>query len=254
MAGTFYPADAGSLASTVDGLLGHAAAGRQPGGQPAALIVPHAGYRYSGLVAAQAYARLRGPAGVGRILLLGPSHFVPIVGLAGPAADAWRSPLGDVPIDHAARELAALPADDRPHAREHSLEVQLPFLQRVFGGSRPAVLPVAVGRSAPTLTSDAIERLLTAGDLLVIVSTDLSHYHDDSTARQRDARTAAAILACDPTAIGDGDACGAYALRGLLAWAARHAAQVRQLDLRTSADAGGDPGRVVGYGAFEVNR
>jgi AmmeMemoRadiSam system protein B len=247
----FYPDDAHELAATVDQLLAAAATADSAGARPAAIIVPHAGYQYSAAVAAHAYAQLRGADRPERVVLLGPSHFVWLDGLAAPAADAWRSPLGDVTVDRAARDVAGLPADDRPHAREHAIEVQLPFLQRLFSGE-VRVLPIAVGRCLPAPVADAIEAVLTVGDALVVVSTDLSHYHDESTARQRDARTAAAIRARDASAIRDEDACGAYALRGLLAWAERHDATVRQLDLRTSADAGGGHARVVGYGAFEL--
>lgn len=251
VAGVFYPADAESLAATVDGLLLAAAADRPPT-RPAAMVVPHAGYRYSGAVAATAYARLGGNGGARRFLLLGPAHFVRLNGLAAPAADAWRTPLGEVAIDGAARDLAGLPVDDGPHAREHALEVQLPFLQRLIGAPL-TILPIAVGWCAPVMVAEAVDRL--AGrDMVVLVSTDLSHYHDDPTTRRRDARTAAAILARDPAAIRDDDACGAHALRGLLTWAARHAADVHQLALRTSAEASGDPSRVVGYGAFELTR
>ncbi len=251
VAGVFYPADAESLAGTVDRLL--ASVPGRPGAWPAAMVVPHAGYRYSGPVAATGYARLAASAGSGRFVLLGPAHFVRLYGLAASDAEAWRTPLGEVAIDIAARDLAGLPADDGPHSREHALEVQLPFLQRLISTGL-TVLPVAVGRCPPALVADALDRLLASGDMVVLVSTDLSHYYDDATARRRDARTAAAILARDPAAIRDEDACGAYALRGLLTWAVRHEAKVCQLDLRTSAETGGDPERVVGYGAFELIR
>lgn len=250
MAGTFYPAHPATLAATVDGLLVGLPSSAN---QPAALIVPHAGYQYSGPVAARAYVTLAGAGESAPVVLIGPSHFVPLTGLAAPAAAAWRTPLGVVDVDRASAEAAELPVDDRPHAREHALEVQLPFLQRVFGAGL-SILPIAVGQSSPAKVADALDRLAEIAAALIVVSTDLSHYHDDATARRRDARTAAAILARDPARIADEDACGAYALRGALAWAARHDLQVRQLDLATSADTAGGPERVVGYGAFAISR
>jgi len=250
--GTFYPSDPEVLARTVDGLL---ASARTPSetGAPVALVVPHAGYAYSGPVAATAYALLR-RSDVARVAVFGPAHFVPLRGTAVPGLRTWRTPLGGVTIDPELREAAirhgAL-VDDAPHAPEHSLEVQLPFLQRVVG-DRLSVLPVAVGFAAPAEVADAIAAVLSLA--LVVVSTDLSHYLDDAAARRRDRRTADAVVARDPDAIGADDACGAHALRGLLELARREDLQVRLLELRTSADTAGDPWRVVGYGAFAVTR
>ena len=139
--------------------------------------------------------------------------------------------------------------DDLPHEPEHAIEVQLPFLQRT-GGPSLEVLPVAVGVSRADEIADLIGALLPTA--LVVVSTDLSHYHDDATAKRLDRRTADAVLARDPDAIGPEDACGRYALRGLAEFARRAELDVRLLDLRTSADTAGDPGRVVGYGTFAL--
>jgi AmmeMemoRadiSam system protein B len=251
-AGTFYPADPDELRAMVDGLLAAAAAPTGP--VPRAVVVPHAGYVYSGPVAATAYAAVRPAADrIGRVAVLGPAHFVPLDGAAVPAAERWRTPIGDVELD---RELgrvaedAGAVTDDLPHEPEHSLEVQLPFLLRV-AGSDVRVLPVAVGRAAPGAVADLIEAVGETADL-VVVSTDLSHYHDHQTARRLDRRTADAIVARDPGAIGLEDACGVFALRGLVELARRTGATIRLLDLRTSADTAGGRSRVVGYGAFAV--
>lgn len=255
-AGSFYPDGPEELARTVDRLLAAAAAARPDPGRPspAAIIVPHAGYAYSGPVAASAYVAL-GVRRAARVVLLGPSHFVPLRGIAASEADAWRTPLGEVVVDAALRSAAidaGTVADDRPHAFEHALEVQLPFLVRAVPGEL-TVLPLAVGEVRPVEVADLLDALVPAADL-VVVSTDLSHYLDQATARRLDRRTAQAVVARDPSAIGDGAACGIFALLGILAFAGRHDVAVRILDLRTSADTAGDASRVVGYGAFAMSR
>jgi AmmeMemoRadiSam system protein B len=255
VAGSFYPSDAARLAAAVERLLRGAGA-VQVAPSLQGLIVPHAGYRYSGPVAASGYSLLRaGAAAIERLVLIGPAHFVPLCGAAVPAADGWLTPLGPVGIDgdlalHA-RALGAR-VDDAPHAPEHALEVQLPFLQIVLGHHVP-ILPVAVGDAEPGWVADLLGALLGVGAFL-IVSTDLSHYHADATAKAQDRRTAAAITARDPDAVGRDDACGIFALRGALEWARRADLAVGLLDLRTSADTAGDPSRVVGYGAFALTR
>lgn len=253
-AGSFYPDDPATLRAAVDGLL---AGVERPAGPtpepkaPMALIVPHAGYRYSGPVAATAYALVRVAR---RAVVLGPSHFVPLGGCAVPAGDAWATPLGDVPIDPDLRDAAAAAGarvDDVPHLGEHAIEVQLPFLQRVMPEGF-SVLPVGVGVGAAGDVADLIEILSDPPDLLVVVSTDLSHHHDAETARQLDRRTADAVVARDPTAIGPFDACGVFPLRGIVEHARRRDLPIQLLDLRNSADTGGDPSNVVGYGAFRL--
>lgn len=251
-AGTFYPGRAGALASLVDRLL--EAAQLPDGGLPEVLIVPHAGYEYSGPVAAVGYAALRRQELPSRLVLLGPAHFWPLHGTAVPAADAWATPLGEVAIDAELREAAGergAVIDDRPHADEHALEVQLPFLQRLAAVDLE-VLPVAVGIADPGAVADLVAALSGGLGATIVVSTDLSHYHDAETARRLDRRTADAIVARDPSAIGTEDACGVHALRGVLEHARRSDLGVRMLDLRTSADTAGDPRRVVGYGAFAL--
>lgn len=252
VAGTFYPDDPVELAETVDRLL--AAAGRLAGPSPRAVVVPHAGYAYSGPVAASAYALLRADP-PSRVALVGPAHFVPFGGFAVPTVDAWATPLGDVPIDRASRETAidaGAIADDAPDRGEHSLEVQLPFLQRVAGPGLTA-LPVTVGDAAPGEVADVLEAVGPAADL-VVVSTDLSHDLDARTAATLDRRTADAIVRLAQDGIPPRAACGATPLGGALVWAARRGLVATELDLRTSADTTGDARRVVGYGAFAFER
>jgi len=245
-AGRFYPGDPAELGALVDRLL-EAAQPSRPAGALRALVAPHAGYVYSGPVAATAFATLP-PRAELRVALLGPSHFAPLRGAAVTGADAWRTPLGVVPVDRGLRAAAVAAGaviEDGPHREDHALEVELPFLQR--RAASLGVLPIAVG---PDL--DHAAALLTALDseALIVVSTDLSHYHDDRTARALDRRTAEAVLALDAGAIRDRDACGADALRGLLLHARRSGWVCTLLDLATSADTSGDARNVVGYGAF----
>jgi AmmeMemoRadiSam system protein B len=254
VAGMFYPASPSELARHIDALID--AAGIPPAGPPpTALVVPHAGTVYSGPVAASAYARLRPhAASIARVVAFGPVHRVPVRGAAVPAADAWATPLGDVPIDAALRARAVArgaAVDDRPHAPEHALEVQLPFLQRILGEGF-SFLPIAVSELSARLTADLIGEFFGEKGTLVLVSSDLSHYHDLATARRLDRRTADTILARDPEKLSGEDACGFYPLRGLMELARRKNLPIELLDLRTSGDTAGDPESVVGYGAFEV--
>jgi AmmeMemoRadiSam system protein B len=192
-------------------------------------------------------------------VLLGPSHFVPVRGMAVPTAAGFATPLGEVPVDVAtclqiAATSAAVAVADGPHAQEHSLEVQLPFLQRLLAAHTP-VVPVVVGGASPDAVAAVLDLLAPdhGGDTLVVVSTDLSHYLDHDTATRHDRATADAVVRGDPDAIGSRDACGAVPLRGLLTWAGRHSLEATLLDLRTSADTAGGKARVVGYGAFRLD-
>ncbi|MER7002955.1 AmmeMemoRadiSam system protein B [Dactylosporangium sp. NPDC000555] len=254
VAGSFYPADPTELRATVETLLDTV---RREAGRVAdraiAYVVPHAGYRWSGPTAAHVYAELAGR-DIDRVVILGPAHRVPLRGIAVPAEERWSTPLGPVDLDAGgARDLVAdglAHADDEPHALEHSLEVQLPFLQ-VLGVSR--VLPVCVGAAG----ADAVAALLSVVAVpgsLVLCSTDLSHYLTQEEARRTDAATADAIVRLEPERIGEWDACGRYALRGLLAWARDLRPTVRLLHLATSADEGGPAERVVGYAAASLSR
>lgn len=245
-AGLYYPADPRRLAQAVDDLL--AAAERETRNGLRGLVAPHAGYEYSGAVAASAFALV--PRST-RVALLGPSHFVPLDGIAVSSATAWATPLGEVPVSADLRD-AALAAgavvDDVPHAGDHALEVELPFLQRACPDGLE-VLPVAVGRAPAEDVAALIEKV----DVLTIVSTDLSHYHDDAAARRLDRETAEAVVGRDPDAIAPSAACGVFALRGVVAYAQRRDLAVELLDLRTSADTAGQLDRVVGYGAFALH-
>jgi hypothetical protein len=253
VAGSFYPSDPDDLARTVDRLLAGATPRLEE--RPWGLIVPHAGYQYSGPVAASAYATLRPWIGeIARVAILGPAHFAPVRGCAIDSARAWRTPLGEAVVDPEQRDVliaaGGAVVDDGAHEAEHSIEVQLPFLQRLLGHVLRFV-PIAVG--GQTGAETALRALDRWADL-VVVSTDLSHFHDAGTARALDRRTADAVVALDPSAIGPGDACGGAGLRGLLVHARRDGRRVELLDLRTSADTAGDPDRVVGYGAFAICR
>jgi MEMO1 family protein len=255
VAGTFYPDDAHALAADVDRFVRDA---RYDGAPPKAIIVPHAGYVYSGPIAGSGYAAVAPLAGtVQRVVVLGPAHRVPLQGLAVPSVDAFVTPLGPVEIDTQARDLAlacdGVVVDDVPHAPEHSLEVHLPFLQRELG-STFRVLPIVVGRAAPATVAAVLDALWGGDETLIVVSTDLSHYENYDSARLHDAETVAAILNGDIDAIDPYDACGAYPVRGMLAAARAHELAVRLLDLRNSGDTAGSRDRVVGYGAFALTQ
>ncbi len=251
MAGRFYPGRARTLAQSVDALLATATVAAAP--VPKAIVVPHAGYAFSGPIAASAYARLA-PARttVRRVVLLGPAHRVALDGLAAPKADILRTPLGDVAIDVDARgTVAALPhvaIDDAPHAGEHSLEVHLPFLQRTF--DEFSVLPLVVGVATAEEVAAVLDAVWGGPETLIVVSSDLSHYEPHERATAHDIRTVDAILAGRIDAIGPRDACGRFPLRGLLLAAAGHGLRPELLDRRTSGDTAGPRDRVVGYTAI----
>jgi hypothetical protein len=256
VAGLFYPGDAAELRRALASLLDRAQAQIEPAAAaPKIVIVPHAGYVYSGAIAARAYAQLMPfAAAIRRIVLLGPVHRVPVRGLAAPTVDAFETPLGRIAIDRAALwPLKALPQlvfDDRPHAPEHSLEVQLPFLQAVFGPAF-SLVPLAVGDAKPAEVAEVIEKLWGGPETLIVISTDLSHYHPYAEARALDRRTAERIGAL-VTDLDPHEACGARALNGALRAAARHGLRPRLLDLRNSGDTAGDRQRVVGYAAWAL--
>ncbi len=250
VAGSFYPADAGRLAGEVRALLDAATPPVVELGVRM-VIVPHAGYVYSGPVAATAYAFLEGRVG-GDVLLLGPAHFARFTGLAISDAVAFRTPLGDVAVSDGLRQRSGDVASVRPqpHLREHSLEVQLPFLQIIAPES--ACLPVLTGDDDPETASQIIERAVADPALTVVVSTDLSHYLDHDTATRLDKETAQAIVALDEAGVPSGSACGRTAVRGAMRAAARLGWRCALLDRRTSGETAGDPARVVGYGAFAL--
>lgn len=254
LAGTWYPGDAQALGMAVDDFIA-AAESLAPErlDRLKAVIAPHAGYRYSGPVAGSAYAQV---AAIGerisRVVLFGPSHHVGFRGLAVSGADAYRTPLGTVPIDRdAVRHLADLPFVqhmEAAHAREHSLEIHLPFLQRALGDF--SLVPVVTGDASPGDVAEALAHLWGGPETLIVISTDLTHFLDYDTARRIDAATSNAITGCLPDAIGDDQACGRVGLKGLLEIGRRHTIDVDVLDLRNSGDTSGRRDQVVGYGSW----
>jgi hypothetical protein len=250
VAGMFYPGSPASLAGDVRRLLANASC--TDARPPKALVVPHAGYVYSGGVAAAAYARLAGQAqAIRRVVLLGPAHRVAVRGLAVPDAAAFATPLGAVEVDRdAIRAVLALPQvriSAAAHAAEHSLEVQLPFLQALLDDFR--IVPLVVGAASADEVAAVIDLLWGGPETLVVISTDLSHYHAYDTARAIDRGSAERILALDPV-LDHEQACGATPLNGLLVCARRRGLVPELLDLRNSGDTAGDRARVVGYASF----
>jgi AmmeMemoRadiSam system protein B len=249
VAGTFYPNAPEPLRREVARCL----AGVGPTGPaPKAIVVPHAGFMYSGPIAASAYAELRPAASrLRRVVLIGPSHRVAFRGVAVPEAAAFASPLGIVTLDDDARcDISDHPAvirSDRAHEFEHSLEVQLPFLQSVLGDF--TLLPLVAGDATAEDVAGVLDRAWGGAETVIVVSTDLSHYHGYEEARALDATTSRHIVAMEACLDGE-DACGCVGLNGFLLAARRRGLTARQLDVRNSGDTSGDRGRVVGYGAF----
>jgi AmmeMemoRadiSam system protein B len=251
VAGRFYSADAGRLRASVEGYL-DAANRPRTGRPPKALIAPHAGYAYSGPVAGHAFAALRVAAEpLRRVVVIGPAHFVPVRGVAVPSADAFRTPLGDVPVDRAAIEaivdLPQVNVADAPHEPEHALEVELPFLQTIL--EKFSIVPLVVGQAQPSEIAEILARLWGGDETAIVVSSDLSHYHDYVTAQRLDAATATTIEALDPSLAPD-DACGHLPIAGLLIEVRRRSLEALRLDLRNSGDTAGPKDQVVGYGAW----
>jgi hypothetical protein len=252
VAGSFYPADPAELEATVNVYLDEVS-GQRTETPPKALIVPHAGYIYSGPIAASAYAALRDwRSTVERVVLLGPSHRFPLTGLAASKADAFQTPLGVIPVDQEALQavlhLAQVQLLESAHAMEHSLEVQLPFLQRVLG--RFSLVPLAVGDATSEEVAEVLEKLWGGRETLIVISSDLSHYYDYETAKRLDEATTRAIEECEPEQLGSESACGRVPVRGLLLAAKQHQLRCQTLDVRNSGDTSGDRSRVVGYGAY----
>jgi MEMO1 family protein len=254
VASLFYPGDARTLAEEVSSYLDQTQGVPLTPGFPKAVIVPHAGFIYSGPVAASAYDRLRPARGiVRRVVILGPCHRVPVRGLALPRASAFDTPLGRIPLDEEAiasiRGLPQVVESAATHAEEHALEVQLPFLQRVLGEF--SLVPLVVGDTAPEKVAEVLERLWGGTETLIVISSDLSHYHSYESARRIDSGTVRAILGFE-AGIGHEQACGATPVAGMLVAAKRKGLAAELLDCRNSGDTAGDKSRVVGYASFAL--
>jgi AmmeMemoRadiSam system protein B len=239
VAGMFYPADAQALRAQIEGFLAEA----EGGPPPKAIIAPHAGTVYSGPIAASVYARID-PEKISRVVLIGPSHRVPFRGLAASEASAWHTPLGDVPVE----SVDGLPELEIAHAREHSLEVQVPFLQTVLNDF--TLVPLVAGDASAEDMAAVLDPLWGGPETLVVISSDLSHYENYETCQRLDRAAADSILALDERGLDAGSACGRVPIRGLLRLAREKGLRVELVDLRNSGDTAGPKDQVVGYGAF----
>lgn len=251
VAGKFYPADPSELRGLVEDLL--AEVERSPGPPPKAVIVPHAGLIYSGPIAASAYAELRPlRETIRKVVLIGPAHYVFVPGLAVPTSDAFETPLGLVKVSRElvdkARTFPIVRESDEAHGPEHSLEVQLPFLQVVLKDFE--VLPLLAGQATPAEIAEVLDAVWGGPETCLVISSDLSHFLTWSAARKTDALTAEAIEKLQPNLIADHQACGRLPIKGLLQSASQHGLKSTLLDLRNSGDTAGNRDRVVGYGAF----
>lgn len=252
VAGLFYPDNPGELHTMIADFLGAV----RPGGTvPRAIIAPHAGYMYSGPVAASVYARLK-PARdvIRRVVLLGPAHRVGFQGLALPSAEEFVTPLGAIPVDQEAvakiADLSQVHVLDQAHEREHSLEVHLPFLQEVLGEF--TLVPLVVGDADPEEVGEVLEKLWGGPETLIVISSDLSHYHPYAAAQKLDGATSQAIEALRYEDIGYDHACGRIPVSGLLYVARKRGMRAKTVDLRNSGDTVGPRDQVVGYGAYVI--
>ncbi|MEA3639528.1 MAG: AmmeMemoRadiSam system protein B [Lamprobacter sp.] len=256
VAGLFYTADPQQLSADVRGFVaeGVARAGDKRLQRAKAIIVPHAGYVYSGAIAGSAYAAIAEQAAqIKRVLILGPPHRIPVRGIAISGASAFETPLGQVPIDEEVVErlIADYPQvsrHDQAFNGEHCIEVQLPFLQVLL--EHFSIVPMLVGEIDAQQVAEILEPFWAQDESLILISSDLSHYLDDATGQALDARTSESILNLQPERIGSEQACGRHAIAGLLQLAKRHQGKARLLDLRNSGDTAGPRDRVVGYGAY----
>lgn len=250
VAGAFYPASAEELKSSILNMLEKADSNYPV---PKAIIAPHAGYIYSGQIAANAYACLtKAATKIRRVVLLGPSHRFPLRGIAVPKANIFATPLGQIKIDQKAiAKILLLPpieALDEAHAEEHSLEVQLPFLQVLLKDF--SLVPLVVGDANPEEIAEVLEHLWDGDETLIVVSSDLSHYHDYATAQKMDKEAVQAILDLQPQNLKNEQACGSFPIRGLLLTAKKKNLHATLIDLCNSGDTAGPKDQVVGYGAI----
>ncbi len=250
VAGTFYPSSVAEIRQIMDSFFTHVAQTRPQALSVKALIVPHAGYIYSGLTAAFAYHHLQ-QRQFKRVVLLGPTHRVPVYGLALPDADCFSTPLGLITLDKQgmtqALTLPCVSINAETHRLEHSLEVQLPFLQRQLGEFE--LIPFAVGQASAEEVAQVLELFWNDSETVIIISSDLSHFHPYEEAKQIDRQTCDTILQGNLLASHQ-QACGATPVNGLLAFIKQHPTHIRLLDCRNSADTAGDKDSVVGYGSF----
>lgn len=252
VANMFYPGRQDELHSQVKYFLDSAPSHSEL--RPKALIVPHAGYIYSGPVAATAYKTLYALKDiVDKVVLLGPAHRVYLRGIAASTADYFKTPLGDVPVDTAiiknlVKQFRFMNVMDEAHAQEHSLEVHIPFLQETLDDF--TLIPLVVGETNPDQVDQVLEHLWGDEKTLIVISSDLSHFHDYDKAQRLDLQTAEAIERYDIEGLTHDGACGFYPVRGMLAAAAHHHLQVHRVDLRNSGDTAGSKDRVVGYGSW----
>ena len=250
VSGMFYPGNPDRLRTDVRDLLAEVA---PPKATPKALIAPHAGYIYSGSVAAAAFVTLRNSApAIKRVVLIGPAHYVHVPGIAAPTVSSFETPLGCVRVDlealSALADLRFVVRADGPHASEHCLEVELPFLQTVLPSFQ--IVPLVVGDATPNNVAQVLRRLWGGPETLIVVSSDLSHYHPYEAARRLNGATAAAIERGDWASLVPNQACGSLAVAGLLIEAGRHGLRAHRLALCNSGDSAGSRDRVVGYGAW----
>ena len=258
VAGRFYPDDPGELRSSVERFIEAGRKTHAPTGSGLkAIIVPHAGYVFSGPIAGTAYAQLSSIAGtVKRVVLLGPAHHVGFTGLAVSGADGFATPLGEVSIDTETvdnlRRLPHVRRLDEAHAAEHSLEVQLPFLQ-VALDTEFQLTPLAVGKASAAEVAEALTLVWGGPETILVVSSDLSHHHDYATAKRLDHETSQWIEALQFEKLSGPRACGYAGIRGLLQLARQRGLQVTTLDVRSSGDTSGPREQVVGYGAYAIH-
>lgn len=251
VAGQFYTANPVALREQLARWLKASADAEVPV-PPKFLLVPHAGYIYSGAMAARGYALLHPHRErIRRVVVLGPAHRVAVNGLAIPSVAAFDTPMGAIPLDRAAldrlKDLPQVVVSDEAHAFEHALEVQLPFLQQVL--DRFTLVPLVVGRASPAAVAEVLERLWGGEETLIVISSDLSHFLPYEQARAKDHQTLRRILALTSNLDHD-EACGAAAVNGALKAAAEHGLSPQLLGACNSGDTAGDHARVVGYASL----